>query len=301
MPFLLTRRVLKVSRTNLALEDRFLEFSNCIQIVREELDKFFFSEGNSWAHCLQRSRDAQLDELASTSILVDCKLQWGSLKANFVQIESMLWRLMNSVFFDVPSRIASYSKLKKAWLEVIKDIISIVETWKSTDFQYALLQQLSLLKKSIQSHDFKFSTKDITAIPQGTLFSETVTNAIVWLHKYQAVQTTNLTTSQPIQSQPVSSLGERKLPDVFVVRNYAAELVGNHPTSSFSLDPVLVSPKEVSFFETAPTLPSLQAALFEAAMFACPLPISERSTPCVGHSSPIEALASSSTLTPAHT
>ena len=112
----------------------------------------------------------------------------------------------------------------------------------------------------------------ITAIPQGTFFSETVTNAIVWLHKYQAVQTTKLTTSQPIQSQPVSSLGERKLPDVFVVRNYAAELVGNHPTSSFSLDSVLVSPKEVSFFETAPTLPSLQAALIEAATSVpCPL------------------------------
>jgi len=179
---------------------------------------------------------------------------------------------MNSVFFDVPSRIASYSKLKKARLEVIKDIISIVETWTSTDFQYALLQQLSLLKKSIQSHDFKFSTKDITAIPQGTLFSETVTNAIVWLHKYQAVQTTKLTTSQPIQSQPDSTLGEKKMPDVFVVRNYAAELVGNHPTSSFSLDSVLVSPKEDSFFETAPTMPSLQAAIFEAATFRpCPL------------------------------
>ena len=113
MPFLLTRRVLKVSRTNLALEDRFLEFNNCKQIAREQLDNFFFSEGNLWAHCLQRSRDAQLDELASTSILVDCKLRWGSLKANFLQIESMLWRLMNSVFFDVPSQIASYPDSKK--------------------------------------------------------------------------------------------------------------------------------------------------------------------------------------------
>jgi len=131
---------------------------------------------------------------------------------------------------------------------------------------------MSLLKKSIQSHDFKFSARDITAIPQGIFFSETVTNAIVWLHKYQAVQTTKLTTSQPIQSQPDSSLGEKKMPDVFVVRNYAAELVGNHPTSSFSLESVLVPPKEDSFFETAPTLPSLQAAIFEAATFApCPL------------------------------
>ena len=34
----------------------------------------------------------------------------------------------------------------------------------------------------------------------------------------------------------------------------------------------MVSPKEDSFFETAPTLPSLQAAIFEAATFApCPL------------------------------
>jgi hypothetical protein len=128
------------------------------------------------------------------------------------------------------------------------------------------------LKKSIQSNDFKFSMKDITAISQGTLFAETVTNAIVWLHKYQAVQTTKLTTSQPIQSQPDSSLGEKKMPDVFVVRNYAAELVGNHPTSSFSLDSVLVSPKEDSFFKTAPTMPSLQPAIFEAATFRpCPL------------------------------
>ena len=153
MPFLLTRRVLKVSRMNLALEDRFLEFNSCKQLVREELDNFFFSEGNTWAHCLQRSRDAQLDELASTSILVDCKLQWGSLKANLVQLESMLWRLMNSVFFDVPSRIASYSRLKKARLEAIKEVISVVNTWRSIDSQTQLLHQLSLLKKSIQSND----------------------------------------------------------------------------------------------------------------------------------------------------
>ena len=179
---------------------------------------------------------------------------------------------MNSVFFDVPSRIASYSKLKKARLEVIKDIISIVETWTSTDCQYALLQQLSLLKKSIQSHDFKFSSKDITAIPQGRFFSETVTNAIILLHNCQSSITTKLATTKLKQTQAVPSLGEKKLPDVFVVRNYAAELVGNHPTSSFSLDSVLVSPKEVSFFETAPTLPSLQAALIEAATFVpCPL------------------------------
>ena len=81
-----------------------------------------------------------MDELASTSILVDCILEWGSLKAIFVQLESMLWRLMNSVFFDVPSRIASYAKLKKARLEGIKDAITIVETWKASDLQNELLQ-----------------------------------------------------------------------------------------------------------------------------------------------------------------
>ena len=143
MSYLLTRRMLKVSRTNLALADRFLEFNNCKQIARDELDNFFFSEGNLWAHCLQRFRDAQLDELASTSILVDCRLQWRSLRANFVQLEAMLWRIMNSVFFDVPSRIASYAKLKKARLEVIKDVISLVEAWKTSDFRSQLLHQLS--------------------------------------------------------------------------------------------------------------------------------------------------------------
>ena len=101
---------------------------------------------------------------------------------------------------------------------------------------------------------------------------EVVIQAIILLHKCQSATTTKLTTTKPIQTQPVSSLGEKKLPDVFVVRNYAAELVGNHPTSSFSLDSVLVSPKKVGFFETAPTLPSLQAVTFEAATFApCPL------------------------------
>ena len=62
---------------------------------------------------------------------------------------------MNSVSFDVPARIASYSRLKKARKEAIKQLISVVETWRSSDFQHE--QQLSLLKKSIQTHDFKFS------------------------------------------------------------------------------------------------------------------------------------------------
>ena len=91
----------------------------------------------------------------------------------------MLWRIMNSVFFDVPSRIASDTKLKKARLEVIKDFISIVEAWKTSDLQNQLLHQLSLVKKSIHSNDFKFSSKDITAIPQGMQLTEVVNQAII--------------------------------------------------------------------------------------------------------------------------
>ena len=301
MPFLLTRRVLKVSRTNLALEDRFLEFNNCKQIAREQLDNFFFSEGNLWAHCLQRSRDAQLDELASTSILVDCRLQWGSLRANFVQLEAMLWRIMNSVFFDVPSRIASYAKLKKARLEVIKDVISLVEAWNTSDLRSQLLHQLSLIKKIIHSNDFKISSKDVNALSLGMQLAEAVIHAIISLHKCQSSTTTKLATTKLIQTQPVSSLGENNLTTCLSFETTAAELVGNHPTRSFSLDSVLVPPKEdVQFLRNHPNSAFTTSSYLRSSNVSPLRIIWEKSfTVCVGHSSPIEA--SSSTFTPAHT
>ena len=132
-------------------------------------------------------------------------------------------------------------------------------SWKTSDFQNQLLHQLSLIRKSIRSNDFKISSKDINALSLGMQLAEAVIQAIILLHRCQS------------STQAVSNLGENKLTTCLSFKTTAAELVGNHPTSSFSLDSVLVSPKEVSFFETAPTLPSLQAAIFEAATFApCP-------------------------------
>jgi len=277
----MTRRVLKDSRTNLALEDRFLIFNNCIQIAREELDNFFSSEGSSWAHCLKNSRDAQLLELASLSILVDEKLEWDSLQANLIQMEATLWRTMNSVFFDIPSRVASYKKLKAARLLSLKSLRLAVQNWDLEEFKNDMLQQLSSLQQLLRSNDFKVSMKDHTTIPLGFQFGEIVTQAIILIHKYRA--TTNkqaestrgrveLTTTPIIQFEPESNLGEKSLPNCLSFETTAAKLVENHPTRSFSPNLILVSPKEDMFFETVPTMPSIQAAIFEAATFRpCPL------------------------------
>ena len=91
---------------------------------------------------------------------------------------------MNSVFFDIPSRVASYKKLKVARLLSLKSLRLAVQNWDFEEFKNDMLQQLSSLKQLLRSNDFKVSMKDHTTIPLGFQFGEIVTQAIILIHKY---------------------------------------------------------------------------------------------------------------------